>query len=55
MTIDQWAAQMRENLDKFVEGVKHGQATNPEQWPLEVEAGSWDEWFWNFDGVELGG
>ena len=55
MTLDEWSAQMRELLDKFEKSVKDGHAKDPEKWPLEADAGDWDEWFWNFDGVELGG
>lgn len=52
MTLNEWHEQMLKALAAFVADVKRGQEKEPDVWPVEAEAGDWDEWFLTHDGAE---
>jgi hypothetical protein len=50
MTLDEFVAEERARLDRFIADYRKQAVEHPDEWPLEMAAGEWDEQLQIFQG-----
>ena len=47
--IDEWLSTEHQRLDRFVQEWKQGNATDPDNWPIKMPPGEWDEQYRGYE------